>query len=147
MAEDFGGEKILPPSPRKLERARERGQVAKSQDLSAAASLLVALLGLTFLGPMAWRELLRLTGYYFSEAGDIEVTGTEAQPLLIQTLMFAVPIVIPLMLMLLAGGVAINVAQFGVLFTSQALVPRFERINPITGFRSLLQPAEPCRAH
>ena len=36
------GEKTEAATPKKLEQSRERGQVAKSQDLSAAVGLVVA---------------------------------------------------------------------------------------------------------
>ena len=38
MPESSGGEKSLPASPRKIAKAREKGNVAKSQDLNAAGT-------------------------------------------------------------------------------------------------------------
>ena len=41
MAEGESGEKTEAPTPRRLQEAREAGQVARSQDMTAAAMLRV----------------------------------------------------------------------------------------------------------
>ncbi|MBI3855161.1 MAG: EscU/YscU/HrcU family type III secretion system export apparatus switch protein, partial [Planctomycetes bacterium] len=50
MAEERDEERTEPAPPRRREEARERGQVARSADLSSAAVLLAAVLALKFLG-------------------------------------------------------------------------------------------------
>jgi flagellar biosynthetic protein FlhB len=50
MAENTTGERTEKPSAKKIKDARERGQVARSRDLSAALSLAAATLGLSWLG-------------------------------------------------------------------------------------------------
>ena len=44
-----GGEKTEPATPKKLEKAREEGQVAKSQDLNTAILLLILFLCLNLM--------------------------------------------------------------------------------------------------
>ena len=68
MAEPSAGEKNLPASPRKLEQAREKGQVAKSQDLNSAMGLLAALLALWLFGPSVMEQLKVVTQYFCSES-------------------------------------------------------------------------------
>lgn len=135
MAEQSGGEKSLPASPRKIEKEREKGKVAKSQDLNSAAVLAMALLGFWAFGPSAFRQLAGLTQMYFSQSHTLLSPGYDIQFILYQALMLMAPAVVPLMLLLLVGGIAINIAQFGFLISYQALEPKFERINVITGFK------------
>ena len=50
MAEDRTEDRTEPATPRRRQEARERGHVARSSDLSAAAVLLAGVLVLTFAG-------------------------------------------------------------------------------------------------
>ena len=57
---DQAGEKTEAATPKRRQEAREKGQVAKSQDLSAAVVTLAALLAIQFFGPAMWKKLLGL---------------------------------------------------------------------------------------
>ena len=135
MADQPASEKVLPPSPRKLQQARERGNVARSADLNSGVLLLVAALGLYMLGPLTFNQLIGLTQYYFADASTISLEPGDMQPLLAQALLLTVPVVVPLMLLLMAAGILINITQIGFIFSGQALQPKLERLNPIRGFR------------
>lgn len=137
MADQPAGEKVLPPSQRKLQQARERGNVARSADLNSGFLLLTAGLGLYMLGPLAFRQLLIITQYYFGGMSATPIAPTDVQAVAARGLLFMVPVVIPLMLVLLTAGVLMNITQFGFLFSGQAVQPRVERIDPIKGFRRL----------
>lgn len=135
MAEQTAGEKTLPASPRKKQKAREDGNVAKSQDLSSAFTLLVALLALWALGPRTIDQLMVITRHYFSEIPTLSGQGMNLQAVFIQILLFMIPSVAPIMLLLMLGGTFINIAQFGFLFSAKPLKPKFDKLNPITGFQ------------
>ncbi|MCH7908382.1 MAG: flagellar biosynthesis protein FlhB [Candidatus Hydrogenedentes bacterium] len=135
MAEAPAGEKTLPATPKKIQDARDKGNVAKSQDLNSAVTLIVALLVLWAMGPFMIDRLAVLTRYYFTDAHAFLTPDMDMQHIAFQALMFAVPVVAPMMVVLLVGGVLGNVAQFGFLFSSQALMPKPERLNPISGFQ------------
>ena len=78
MPEQTGGEKVLPASPRKITKAREEGRVARSQDLSSAWSLCIALLAMYLLGSSVAAGMVSVTRYYFSEASML--TGELVNP-------------------------------------------------------------------
>ena len=52
-----GGEKTEKATPKRLQEARKKGQVAKSQDLGGAVVLLASLASLSALGPAAWGHM------------------------------------------------------------------------------------------
>lgn len=135
MAEQAAGEKNLPASPRKLEQAREKGQVAKSQDLNSSVGLLAALLALWVFGPNVMEQLRIITEYFCSEAYALSGDPQQVRASLLQAAFLVGPALIPLMLVISLAGVAINLAQFGILFSSQALAPKLDRINPLSGFK------------
>ncbi len=138
MADQPASEKVLPASLHKLQKAREKGNVARSADLNSGVLLLAAALGLYALGPFTFAQLIGLMRYYFTDAATISVEPGDMQSLLAQVLLFAAPVVFPLMLVLMATGILINVTQIGFIFSSQALQPKLERLDPIRGFKRFL---------
>ncbi len=138
MADQPAGEKSLPASQRKLQTARDRGNVARSGDLTSGALLLAAGIALSALGPEAFKQLLAITGIYFSELDPHPLTPGDMQPMVIKALLLMAPAALPLMFVLMGIGILMNVTQFGIVFSSEALQPKFERLNPLKGFQRLV---------
>jgi flagellar biosynthetic protein FlhB len=141
------------PTPRRRQKAREQGQVARSRDLSGILAVsgafgLVACQG--YAGIDAWRSLLRHT-FEFSSAETL----TPATPLLVwagwTVARCAVPVMAAAWSLSLAGGLA----QGGLVFAPEALVPKVERLSPaqklsqifsLTGLSGLLKSLLPFAA-
>lgn len=137
MAEQSGGEKSLPASSHKREKARNEGRIAKSQDLSSAIAMLVALMALRYLGPGMFNRQVNALHYYFSDADRLASEVISFQGFAIQGLWVLAMILAPLVLMLMVAGVAANLLQVGFLFTGKPLAPKLEKLNFITGFANL----------
>lgn len=134
MAEDTGGEKSLPASGQKIQRAREEGNIAKSQDLSAGVALAVALVALVFLGQMSFETMLEASRHYLGNAHELALDRNMLR-LTVEALWYVTLASFPIALVLMVAGVLINLAQVGFLMTSKPLVPKFSRINPLSGFQ------------
>lgn len=134
MAEQSGGEKSLPASPLKRQRAREDGKVAKSQDLASAVAMLVALAALYFIGPLMFSRMTGALYYFFSEAANLLHESPDMQQLTILTFWTFGPVLLLFVAVMMFGGLLVNVLQVGFLFTSKPLTPKLEKLNPITGF-------------
>ncbi len=135
MAEDTGGEKSLPASEQKIRRAREDGNVPKSQDLSAAWTLLVALLGMYFLGPGMFRGLIEMASHYFGEGIHQEISVATFPALTTTALLRLGYILWPFLFLLVSAGLFINLLQVGLLFSTKAITPKLDKINPLKGFK------------
>ena len=135
MAEESGGEKSLPASQTKIEKAREQGNIAKSQDLSAAWSLMIALLALWYLCPDLLRLMVEMCRHYFSEFGHRELGPDAFYVLSLDALERTARIVLPFAVAMLLAGIAMNLLQVGFLFAPQAVQPKLDRLNPLSGFR------------
>jgi flagellar biosynthetic protein FlhB len=133
MAEASGGEKSLPASPMRRQRAREDGNVPRSQDLTAGASLLLALLALYMVGPMMTNGLLNVFARYFGQAHTLLTTENNAQAIALEAIVHTAWCALPFMGLMMLAGVTMNVAQIGFLLTTKPLMPKLDRINPITG--------------
>ena len=138
MAEERDEERTEPATPRRREEARERGQVARSADLSSAVILLAAVLALRFMG----RPLL---GSIFSSASTVLeglafVDGDPARLLAQFGGAFGAVLLgfLPFVGILLAAALGANLAQVGFLFTAGPLAPDLSRVDPVSGFLRLL---------
>lgn len=135
MAEDMG-EKTELPSQRKLDDARERGQVAKSTDLAAAVDLIGVALLLVALGSgvaKASLEAMRRGLTDFSNTLTPEQLGVATRELLLPPAIAFVPVLGLITIIIILA----HVMQVGVLWTTQPLMPKLERLNPIKGLGNL----------
>ena len=120
-------------TPRRRQKAREEGQVLKSQDVPIAFSLLAVSTLLYFYLPYAYRELQKVFSYTFRVAFPPDVDSV------IFTLSWRfLLLVLPIFVVLLITGIFGNVVQFGFIFTLKPLMPKLDNINPIKGFQRLL---------
>lgn len=138
MAENDDQERTERASEKRLREAREKGDVPRSRDLSAA---LIALVGVgTLLALRPWlgmhlKNLMRIGLAYGREQAMSSATlgaamtaaGVEALKLLAP--LFGAALLATLLSPALAGGFA---------FSTEALVPKFERLNPIEGAKKLV---------
>ncbi len=134
---DEAGEKRLPASAQKRQRAREDGKVARSQDLASAAALLTAMLALRYLGPDMMRRMVAVSTFYFNEFNDLLPEPDSVQSLAYETLALVAPLALPFMVLMMLGGVAVNLLQVGLILTGKPLTPKLEKLNPIAGFGNL----------
>ncbi len=132
------GDKSQEPTPHRRQKAREEGQVAKSQDLSSAAILLLGLLVLMalggglveFLGAFTRQQLASVHRLDMDTEGAISAWNGVMAPLSWQ--------VLPIMGAMLLVAVAANVLQMGFLFLPSKLAPDITRLDPIKGFGRLV---------
>ncbi|HOZ48094.1 MAG TPA: flagellar biosynthesis protein FlhB [Candidatus Hydrogenedentes bacterium] len=135
MPEQSGGEKTIPASQHKKRRAREEGNVARSQDLTSGAALLLALIAMRFLGPYVFDHLVESGRFFFGNADSLLPETGLLRSLSIEAVQRLSLCVLPFALVMLVGGLTINLLQVGVLFTAKPLTPKLERLNPIQGMQ------------
>ncbi len=138
MAEESGGqEKTEEPTGRRLQEAREKGDVAKSMEVPSAAVLLASLLTLYAMSGFFMDQMYRLLRHYLGQLHAIRLTPAEIPALTLEGMRISFMTAGPLMLVVLLVGVAGNVLQFGFLFTTEKLAPKFEKISPIEGVKRM----------
>mgnify|MGYP003482129034 CR=1 FL=1 len=147
MAEETGGEKTLPASQHKIQKAREEGNIAKSQDLTAAFSLAIALAGIWYLGPGALKAMLEAAHFYFSNISSFDITPSTFTSFAIGSLWMTTKAVWPLILLLLVAGLTMNIIQVGFLFAPKSVAPKINRLNPLSGFKKFFSTRSAAEAN
>ncbi|MCA2985891.1 MAG: EscU/YscU/HrcU family type III secretion system export apparatus switch protein [Gemmatimonas sp.] len=138
MAENESGEKTEEPTGKRLDEAREKGQIAKSPEFVTAAFLLGSLMVFSFAGPPLWRFLVETVGRTLATAGDGAYDGVGLITYL-QALSFRVIVsTVSAMASLAVIAIAVQALQTGGLLTTKTLEPKFERLNPINGAKRML---------
>jgi flagellar biosynthesis protein FlhB len=141
------------PTPRRRQKAREQGQVARSRDLSSILAVsgafgLIAWQGVS--GIETWKNLLRHT-FEFSNAETLSA----AAPLFVWTAWTIAKCVLPVMATAWTLSLLGGLAQGGLVFAPEALIPKVERLSPaqklgqifsLTGLSGLLKSLLPFAA-
>jgi len=123
----------LPASERRLQQAREDGQIARSRDLVHLAAMGALLALLTSLGPWMAEQALHLVSAGLRFDRDAAFDTRRMVPRLADLsgsgIEMALPIIAALALAL--GGAGLVVGGWN--FTLKALEPKFDRLDPIAG--------------
>src|ERR1700677_48737 len=109
-------------TPKRREEARQRGQVARSTELTSALSLL---------------GRSRIARYTWGGLGTFTFSETEVRRQILTFFLELLLVMGPLLLGAVVIGVAVNVLQFGFLFAPEALQLRWENLSPARGFGRL----------
>ncbi|MBF0274218.1 MAG: flagellar biosynthesis protein FlhB [Nitrospinae bacterium] len=138
MADEDKTSKTEEPTSKRLGDARQKGQVAKSKEVSFVAVMFAGLLALTMSGEHLYSELTEMMRYYFSEVPKLDI-GLETTNMLFDTaFLHLLQAVLPCFLALLVVSFFANVAQIGgFLFTLEPLQPKFSKINPMKGVKRI----------
>ncbi|MDG4474861.1 flagellar biosynthesis protein FlhB [Thiovibrio frasassiensis] len=135
--ESSGQEKSEAPTSRRIQEAREKGDVAKSMEVPSAAVLLAGLLTLYYSSDFMLGQFLLLLRYYLGNLHTITITSSNMTVLTRESMLQTVLIVAPVMGAIFIAALASNYAQVGFLFTTEKLMPKFDKIDPIQGFSRL----------
>ncbi|MGM0409720.1 MAG: flagellar biosynthesis protein FlhB [Bacillota bacterium] len=137
MADDGAGEKTEDPTPKRKEEAREKGQVAKSQELGGAFVLMggFLVLYLMFANLMNYLQNFTKTAFDVRTMPEFDIPGI--YNLMVESFMHLISMVAPIMIASAAIGAVINFVQVGPLITGEPLKPKLSNINPVEGMKKL----------
>ncbi len=132
---DERGERTEAPDPRRRQEAREKGQVARSQDLPAAVLLLGCVVALHALGPHILNTLLQT---YATLLGSDAARPQEVIQLLPMVMKSIAMATLPILLLGVLFVTVANLAQVGWILSTDPLMPDVNRLNPVNGLMKLM---------
>jgi len=137
MAEKPAAERTEQPTARKLQKAREGGQVPQSQELAAAVALVALLLALALLGPGLFNWCRLKVEWGLSGAGEVFTDPQAFLRFANARLLDMAVVTAPILGTLMAAGILTSIAVGGYSFAPAALQFKWSAINPASVVQSL----------
>jgi len=133
-------------TPKHRGEARNRGQVARSQEISSEISIVASLCALAWLGPALGHQLVGFTHQTLSKVrfGNVEIAElgpaifTSSQPIFESVGLW--------IFLLFAATMVAGFSQVGFQFSSEVIGIKWERLDPIAGFKRLFSWPSAVRA-
>jgi len=137
MADDLG-EKTEQPTPQRLQKARERGQAAKSQDLTSAVTMLVSLSLIIVLGGGIAQRLGGLMQRVLGgQTAGNQVSPGSAGAAITYAFHEMVVSLVPVFAILFIVVAAAQFAQVGWLVSTEPIRPKLSKLDPVKGVKKL----------
>lgn len=137
MAESDGQERTEEATPRRLQQAKEKGQVARSKELASASVLIIGAVALMWFGESMAKALFEAMQRLFTLSRE-EIFDTTK--LLEIASGAVVNLLFPLLLILVTLFVAAVIGAAGVggiNFSMQAAMPKASKLNPLSGIKRM----------
>jgi flagellar biosynthetic protein FlhB len=131
------GDKTEQATPRKLEEALKKGQIARSAEVQTVFVLLFAIAALAFTGKDTWRLFVNAVVMTFSHLHDTSLSASNLQAYAISGVLVFLRCAGPVVLATALGGLLAGGIQNKFNTASEALTPDWNRVNPIEGFKKI----------
>ncbi|MGF1614008.1 MAG: flagellar biosynthesis protein FlhB [Gammaproteobacteria bacterium] len=132
-----GQERTEQATPKRLQEAQRRGDVARSRELSTVLILFTAAGSLSILGPRLVEDLLELARRNLSLSSSVFQTELAVVPHLLTALLDTLWSLMPFLTVIALAALLGPAALGGWIFSTQLLSFRWEKLNPIKGFKRL----------
>ena len=138
-----GGEKTEPATAKKLQDARENGQVAKSQELNHAIGLISLFLMLKMFISFVGEHLLNSFPMIYNKIPDIineSIGGLSVfviQRVINNVMITILQILSPFFVIGFSLSVLINILQVKWKITTKPMKPKISKLNPLNGFKRI----------
>lgn len=133
----FSGEKTEKATPKKREESRKKGQVAKSQDLPGAAVLVGAMAVMMIFGSNYRTVITKLFTDVFTEWMSMDITIDNVINMMMQYMVEILKLLAPIFIGALLIPIIASFGQYGLLFATEGIKPKFSKLDPIKGFKNI----------
>ena len=130
-------DKTEEPTAKKLEDARKKGQLARSKELSTTLVLVFSAILILILGSDIARGVYLMTQRMFTLSRDETYDTTHMFAAWGEMLSAVSGPVLLFMVVSMAGGIYGSIALGGFNFTWESASPKFNKMNPISGFKRM----------
>lgn len=137
MAQEGGQERTEQATPKRLRDAREKGQIARSRELTTFALLVASSVGIFMLGDNIVSAILKAMRDSFQPPTDKLFNTSQLPNFLFTELFSALKVVFPLLGLLALVAFLAPIALGGWSFSADALSAKWERISPISGIKRI----------
>jgi flagellar biosynthetic protein FlhB len=132
-----GMEKSEQPSSKRIEKAREKGQVPTTKEFGPVVTIFGAMGMVVLCAPMAWQQLQQTSRHWFETAGVQTVSQENLQGIIVDVVQNSLVLFLPFSVILMVLGVLAMVVQTGPLWVKDGLQPKISKINPVKGLKKI----------
>lgn len=138
MAEgDSSQEKTEEPTAKRLQKAREDGQIPRSKELSTSLVLIVGALSLWIFGGFIFSGAENIFRFNFALERSHLFDEKEMVIHLSASVLEAILVISPVMIALIIAAILGPLALGGWMFSGKSLLPKLSRISPLAGFKRM----------
>lgn len=136
---DLFGEKTEQATPKKQRDARNKGQVPQSRDINGAVALLIVVVFLNSFGSWFIQRFFSMYLFVMEKCtAPWDVFDIRSFMAFSMRIFFELALLVgPILLVIMVSGLIMNYVQVGVLFTTDSLKFKLDRLNPLSGFKRM----------
>ena len=137
MADQSKEEKTEQPTSRKLDEARKKGNIPRSQEINSALILLTGIMLLSMLGPWILNRIEGIMYDVFAMSAYYELTQNNLLTMLMNVGIETGLILAPIMMIIMVVGIASTLFQGGFVLSGENLKPKLSKMDPVKVFKKI----------
>ncbi len=137
MAESNGQEKTEQPTSKKLDDSRKEGKVAKSIEVSAFAVFTTGIAMVFLTQGFLSSRISNFTINIFRNLDVLTINNNMLRNFTKDIISFFIITIIPVFAALFIVSLGANLAQVGLKLSPKALIPKFDKLNPLSGMKKV----------
>ncbi|MBF8999502.1 MULTISPECIES: flagellar biosynthesis protein FlhB [Vibrio] len=137
MAESDGQERTEEATPRRRQQAKEKGQVARSKELASVAVLVMGAVSLMWFGESLAKGLMVVMKRLFSLSREEVFNLSKLFDIALGALTHLIGPLLLILITLFVSAVIGAIGLGGISFSAQAAMPKFNKMNPLSGFKRM----------
>jgi len=137
MADQGSDDRTEQPTGHRLEEAKNKGSVAKSQEFNSVAVLLAGLIGINTTSGMLYKNINEFFVTSYRESSFMELTIQSFPGQVLDFMRFFGAIILPILIIISIAALASNIGQVGFMIAKKALKPDFKKLSPMSGIKRM----------
>ena len=138
MSESDGAERTEDATPKRLQQAREKGQVARSKELASVSVLVVGSIALMWFGDDLARALYSVMGRLFDLSREEVFDQTKLFDIALGSLTALILPLLMILVVLFVAALAGAAGLGGISFSAEAAMPKLSKMNPLSGLKRMV---------
>ncbi len=133
-----GDDKTEEATPKKRSESRNKGQIARSKDVSVAITMVICTLLISSLWGMLTNGFKDVLIYFLNFPMIKDFDNATISNLAITTVIKIGSYLLPFALPIMVGGIIASLLQTGFIITAEPLKPSFGKLNPLNGLKNMI---------
>ncbi len=137
MADQGSDDRTEQPTGHRLEEAKDKGNVAKSQELNSVAVLLAGMIGINATSGMVYKNINEFFVTTYRESSFMEITIQTFPGQVMDFMHYFGLIILPILIIISLAALGSNIGQIGFMVAKKALKPDFKKLSPVSGLKKM----------